>query len=415
MTAQIVLLLLLFLLSAVFSATETAYTSLSLIQIQHVVKTGGRRGREVKRLTKKPDVLLTTLLIGNNLANIGATALVTSLTIEFFGSHAVALMTGFLTLFVLIFGEVTPKQIALAKNEAICLNMAYPIRALSLLLRPFIWLITGISSFLTRLFAGKERKGFTLDNLLQMVSLGENIGIVESYEKQMVQNVFRINDTPVKGITTYRTNVFCLDKEAYAADVLEEILEKGFSRIPVYQENSEHIAGIVLMHDILKAIAAGEENFKLKEKMVEPFFVPETRMVHDLFHHFKREKLNIAVVLDEYGGLTGIVTKEDVIEEIFGELYDENEEKETDKIVLRENGEWLIQGDCSFYLIQDRLGLELEHHRRILTMGGYLIEKWGEIPREGAAIDLPEGRYVIGKIDGNRIEEVLFRQAVPEA
>ncbi|OQY32695.1 MAG: hypothetical protein B6241_10205 [Spirochaetaceae bacterium 4572_59] len=411
MTAQLILLFFLFLLSAVFSATETAFTSLSLIQKQHLLEKGGRRALEVYRLTDKPDILLTTLLIGNNLANIGATALVTSLTIHLFGSQSVALITGVLTLFVLIFGEVTPKQIALARNEGICLNMAYPVYGLTILFRPFIWIISGISSLITRLFAGKEKKSFTLENLLQMVSLGENIGIVESYEQQMVKNVFRINDTPVKGITTYRTNVFCLDRESYVEEVLEEILEKGFSRIPVYQENPEHIVGIVLMHDVLKSLSSGEKEFKLKEKMVEPFFIPETRMVHDLFVHFKREKINIAIVLDEYGGLTGLVTKEDVIEEIFGELYDENEEKEADKIVQQASHEWLIQGDCSFYHIQDRIGLELKHDQRILTIGGYLIEKMGEIPEEGATLKLPEGSYIIGKVNQNRIEEVLFRKS----
>ena len=227
----------------------------------------------------------------------------------------------------------------------------------------------------------------------------------------MVKNVFRINDTPIKGITTYRTNVFCLDKESYVEEVLDEILVAGFfSRIPVYQENPEHIAGIVLMHDLLKALSEGEKGFKLKEKMTEPFFVPETKMVHDLFLHFKRENFNIAIVLDEYGGLTGIVTKEDVIEEIFGELYDENEEKEADKIIHRGPEEWLIKGDCSFYHIQDRLGLKLVHNKRILTMGGYLIEKLGEIPEEGTTIKLPEGTYIIGKVNQNRIEEVVFRQ-----
>ena len=409
MTAQFILLFLLFALSAIFSATETAFTSLSVIQNQHIQEKGGRRGRQVAKLTRKPDVLLTTLLIGNNLANIGATALVTSLTIQLFGSQTVAAMTGLLTLFVLIFGEVTPKQIALARNEGICLNMAYPVHILSILFRPFICIISGISSLITRAFAGKEKKSLTLENLLQMVSLGENMGIVESYEQQMVKNVFRINETPVKGITTYRTSVFRLDKEAYAEEVLERILKEGYSRIPLYQENPEHIVGIIMTHDILKALTAGEKGFKLKEKMVEPFFVPETRMVHDMFHHFKEEQHNMAIVLDEYGGFTGIVTKEDVIEEIFGELYDENEEKETDKIIQRGKDEWLIQGDCSFYLLQDHLGLELEHDQRILTIGGYLIEKLGEIPEEGNTLKRPEGTYIIGKVNQNRIEEVVFR------
>lgn len=410
MIPQIVLLVFLFMMSALFSSTETAFTSLTLYQIQEMKKTRGNRGRRVNILTKKPDVLLTTLLIGNNLANIGATALSTSLTITVFGSQFVGFMTGILTLFVLIFGEVTPKQIALVKNESICLMMAYPIHIISYLFRPFIWVISGISSLITRLFAGQVKKSFTLENLLQMVSLGENMGIVESYEKQMVKNVFRINDTPVKGITTYRTEVFCLDKESAVEDVLEELLDKDFSRIPVYQDNPEHIIGIVLIREILKALAAGEKGLRLKDKMHEPFFIPETKMVHDLFHQFKIEKLSLAVVLDEYGGLTGIVTKEDVIEEIFGELYDENEETETDKILNNEKNEWIIQGDTSFYELHDHLGLDLEHDIKTLTISGYLTEKLGVIPLEGAEAVLPEGHYTITRVTNNKIEEIRFKK-----
>ena len=365
----------------------------------------------VAKLTKTPDILLTTLLIGNNLANIGATALSTAITIRVFGSQAVGIMTGVLTLFVLIFGEVTPKQIALARNEFICLLMAWPIRVMAVLFRPVIWVISGISSLITRLFAGSVKRSFTLENLLQMVSLGENMGIVESYEKQMVKNVFRINDTPVKGITTHRTDVFCLDREFRVSDVIDQILEEDFSRVPVYQDNSEHIVGIVLIRDLLKALASGEKDFRLKEYTVDALFIPETKMVHDLFHQFKEEKQSIAVVLDEYGGLAGIVTMEDVIEEIFGELYDENEEADTEKILTEGENEWIIQGDTSFYDLHDHLGLDLEHDAKILTISGYLTEQLGEIPSEGETIELSEGIYTISKINNNKIEEIRFKRA----
>jgi len=411
MITELILLAVLFFLSALFSSTETAFTSLSMFQIQNLKKSESSRSRKAAKLTRKPDVLLTTLLIGNNLANIGATALSTSLTIEIIGIKYVGYMTGVLTLFILIFGEVTPKQIAFAKNEAICVQMAYPIYFMTYVFRPVIWIISGISSLITKLFAGQINKSFTLENLLQMVSLGENMGIVESYEKQMVKNVFRINDTPVKGITTYRTDVYCLDKESYVDDFIQEILKKDYSRVPVYQENPEHIVGVVLVKDILKTMSTGSTHIKLKEIMNEPFFVPETRMVHDLFHQFKHEKLNMAIVLDEYGGLTGIVTKEDVIEEIFGELYDENEETGTDKILTSDNMEWIIQGDTSFYDLHDHLGLDLVHDIKTLTISGYLTEILGEIPREGVEVVQPEGVYLISKVRHNRIEEIRFKKS----
>ncbi len=410
MTIQIILLVLLLILSGVFSSTETAFTSLSMVQIHSMEENPSPRSRRVARLMKKPQVLLTTLLIGNNLVNIGATALATALTIRIFGSAFVGYMTGCLTFFVLIFGEVSPKQIALARNEEISLAMALPIEILSHVFLPVIWLVSGISFWIVKPFVRSNEKPFTLDNLLQMVSLGENMGIVESYEQQMVKNIFRINDTPVKGIITHRTDVFCLNKESRADEVLDEILESGFSRIPLFHENPEHIEGILLVRDILSALSRGKKDIKLKDYMIEPFFIPETRMVHDLFLQFKKETLSMAVVLDEYGGLSGIVTKEDVIEEIFGELYDENEETEGEKIHQEEDRGWRIQGDTSFYELHDHLGLNLEHDPHILTISGYLIEKLGQLPLEGTKIELPEGIYTITKVQNNRVEEIFFHQ-----
>ncbi len=413
MLSDLFVLAFLLAMSAFFSGTETAFTALTPYQIRNLEEKKGRLGRLVSQMTGKPNVLLTTLLIGNNLANIGATALATALTINLFGSHAVGYMTGGLTLFILIFGEVTPKQIALAKNERICLIMILPIYLLSKLFFPIIWVVSLISSFLTRLFTGGQgEKHFTLENLLQMVSLGENIGIVEDYEKEMVQKIFRFNGITVKGITTHRQDLFCLDKDSLVEEVLEEILEKNFSRIPLYSETPENIVGLVLSQDILTGLARGERGFRLKEKMINPYFIPETRMVYDLFSQMKVDKVNLAVVLDEYGGLQGIVTKEDVIEEIFGELYDEYEEVGEEKVVGTNGGrDWIIQGDATFFDLKDHLGLELEHDARTLTISGYLTERWGELPREGESLTLPEGKYTILKTTKNRIEEIRFRPA----
>ncbi len=413
MISQFSFLVILLVLSGLFSSTETAFTSLSIIQIHDMEEKHRRRGKRVAKLMEKPQILLTTLLIGNNLVNIGATALATALTIRLFGSAFVGLMTGLLTFFVLIFGEVSPKQIALARNEEISLFMALPIELLSYLFRPVIWVVSGISFWIVKPFVGSNEKSFTLDNLLQMVSLGKNMGIVESYEQQMVKNVFRINDTPVKGIMTHRTDVFCLDKESSVEEVLDKILDSGFSRVPLYRENPENIEGLLLVRTVLTALSRGEGGGKLKDYMMAAFFIPETKMVHDLFLQFKKKKLGMAIVLDEYGGLSGIVTKEDVVEEIFGELYDENEKPGDEKIQAIEEQGWIIKGDSSFYEIHDYLNLELIHDPQILTISGYLIEKLGEIPREGTIIELPEGNYTIAKVANNRIEEIRFHKKQP--
>ncbi|MBN2657447.1 MAG: HlyC/CorC family transporter [Spirochaetales bacterium] len=409
MTIDLVLLAIFLLLSGFFSSTETAFTSLSLIQAHRLVDEYGKRGERVQKLSHSPDILLTTLLIGNNLVNIGATTLATKLTISMFGSYALGYMTGALTLFILIFGEVTPKQIAMAKNMTICLYTAPVVRVLSWVFRPFIWIITLISSSITRIFVSSTQKTLTLENLLLMVSMGENMGIVETYENQMVKNVFRINDTPIQGIVTHRTDVYSLNSEIYLSEAINDMLKSGFSRIPVYKENPENIVGIVLVKELVKLDRESLESYRLRDVMLEPLFIPHSKKVNEVFTLFKQKGINIAIVLDEYGGLAGIVTREDVIEEIFGELYDENEIKETDKIISEEKNSWIIAGDTSFYAIHDKLDIELEHSRRILTIGGYLIEKIGHIPEEGEVLDFLEGRYEILKVRNNRIQSVRFR------
>jgi len=409
MIFEIVLLSILLLLSGFFSSTETAFTSLSLIQAQKLIDDYGKRGQRVQKLSQNPDILLTTLLIGNNLVNIGATTLATKLTIAYFGNYALGYMTGALTLFILIFGEVTPKQIAMAKNMTICLNTSPVILILSYIFRPFIWVITLISSTITKLFVSSDQRALTLENLLQMVSMGENMGIVETYENQMVKNVFRINDTPIQGIITHRTDVFSLDSDLKLSDTFDTILESGYSRVPLYKENTENIVGVILVRELVKMNRSGLKDFRLRDIMQEPLFIPHSKKVNEVFTLFKQKNINIAIVLDEYGGLAGIVTREDVIEEIFGELYDEHEIKETDKIISEEKNVWIISGDTSFYAIHDILDIELEHSKRILTIGGYLIERIGRIPEEGEILDFDEGSYEILKISNNKIDSARFR------
>ncbi|MBB6482395.1 hemolysin family protein [Spirochaeta isovalerica] len=413
MTIDLVLLTVFLMLSGFFSSTETAFTSLSLIQAHKLVDEHGKKGERVQKLSHNPDILLTTLLIGNNLVNIGATTLATKLTINLFGSHALGYMTGALTLFILIFGEVTPKQIAMAKNTSICLHTAPVVWFLSWIFRPFIWIITLISSTITRIFVSSTQKTLTLENLLLMVSMGENMGIVETYENQMVKNVFRINDTPIQGIVTHRKDVYSLSGDLFLSEAIDDMLRSGFSRIPIFKENPENIVGIVLVKELIKIDRETMEDLRLRDMMLEPLYIPHSKKVNEVFTLFKQKAINIAIVLDEYGGLAGIVTREDVIEEIFGELYDENEIKETDKIISEGKNSWIIAGDTSFYTIHDKLDIELEHSRRILTISGYIIEKIGHIPEEGEVLDFEEGTYEILKVRNNRIQSVRFR-IIPE-
>ena len=406
--AEISVLAVLLLLSALFSATETAYISLSLVEIEELAQKRGRRGRLVKKLLDSTDTLLTAILIGNNLVNIAASSITAHLTITLAGSRALGLTTGLLTLVILIFAEVTPKQIAIAHNSGIALFMAYFIRVFAVVLLPVIKLITAISSLLSGLFKGENREKVSLDGILHMVNLAENEGVVESYETRMVKSVFRFNDTSIQAIMTHRTEVFSLEKTVTVNESLEAVSEKGFSRIPVYDETPEDIVGILLVKDLLTCIKNGRGDRQIREIMIKPLFVSGNRKVNELFAIFKNEKLNMAVIVDGYGGLLGIVTMEDVTEELFGELYDEHEERKEEKISHLPEGPYRILGDTSIQYIKDHLELELPYSKNARTLGGFLIEYLGNIPVEGQRIETPYGVFEVEKVENHRISSVLY-------
>lgn len=408
MLIQIIALIVLIILSGIFSSTETAFTSLSIFQIEEIQKKRGSRGRLVKKLTDRPDILLTTILIGNNLVNIGASALATQITIRLFGNQAVGIMTGILTLVILIFAEVTPKRLAIIFNEKLAVSNARFITFLSWVFRPFIFFIGLISTSITRLFRTKTKIKVTLEGILHMINLGEHLGVVKRYETRMVRSVFRFNDITVQAIMTHRTEVFSLEMNSILQETIGIIIQKGYSRIPVYNEEPERIAGVVLLRDIMKFLAEKRFDIPLKEIMIEPIFVPQTKMVNEMFAQFKREKLNMAIVLDEYGGLAGVVTFEDVIEEILGDVYDEHEWRQDEKIKSHGENQYLISADISLHQLYEGLNIELQSEKYAKTLGGYLINLIDHIPVEGENIEIKSGTFVIEKVLKNRIITVSY-------
>ncbi|WP_319559491.1 hemolysin family protein [Marispirochaeta sp.] len=403
MLSSIIILVSLILLSGFFSATETAYTSLSSLQIQHLIERYGRRGRRVKELSGKPDILLTTILIGNNLVNIGASAIATELTIRLFGSQAIGIMTGILTLVILIFSEVTPKRIAIIHNQGIALFTALPIRFLSVALFPFIWIISIISSLITRFFASERRENVSMEGILHIVNVAGNMGVVKQYEQEMIKSIFRLNDVSAQAIMTHRTEVFSLEKNLTLTEAFPEMIEEGFSRIPVYDKDPEKIVGVVLFKDAAREIANGRGSMALQELMLEPMFIPTIKKISDIYTAFKGGKLNLAVVMDEYGGLAGIVTQEDVIEELFGELYDENEEKGRERIHHIKGNRYRIKGDTSLKQIEDSLGIELPHGKYVQTISGYIAELLDRLPQRNETVETEWGELTIEGIVRNRI------------
>jgi len=399
-------------LSAFFSGSETAFTSLSLMDIESLRKKHPRRGALILNLHNRPDNLLSTVLIGNNLVNIALSVLSTQLTIKFFGSLALGYTTGILTLLILIFGEILPKQYAILNNRAIVLYTCQIIYALSVLFYPLIWVLSLLTKLVAKSSKGKGRNSLTLDGILHMIKHAETLGLLETYRSRMVRRVFRFSDVTVHAVMTHRTKVFSLPQNMNLDEALGLITEAGFSRIPVYHKDPEHIVGIVLEKDVIKALYSkaleGKKPEILKEIMLDPVVVPESWKIHRVFGKLKAERLNLAVVLDEYGGLAGVITMEDLVEEIIGELYDEHEEKEIRPIVHNPSGTLTIQGDSPFHLLEDWLGQEIDRDKSVDTVGGYIAAITDSFPQVGDSVALEYGTFVIDKISRKQILKVTF-------
>jgi CBS domain containing-hemolysin-like protein len=397
-------IIVLLILSAFFSGSETAYTSLSFLQIRELETDKRRSSRTAAYLANTPDLLLTTILIGNNIVNLTASALTTTLALSIWGNAAISISTGILTFLILIFGEITPKQLAITYNTGMARFSAFPIRIMSILLFPIIVVVRWLSSLITRMFAKEEKASLSLESLMHVVDVAENEGIVDEYETSLVQRVLHFSEAPVKSIMTHRTEVFSIPDNTSLRDAFPPIVTSGYSRIPVYHDSPENITGILLVRDALAAEVEGRLDEPVSQFTHVPIFVPETRKVDDMLFQFQRGKLQIAVVLDEYGGLSGIVSMEDIVEQLFGEIYDEHETGELLRIRTEEAGTYLIKADTSMQQIKDELDLEIDRSDLSCTLAAMLIEQLGTIPIVGEKISFLYGIFTIVAMKGKRID-----------
>ena len=392
--------------SAFFSATETAYASLSRAEAETAP---GASGRMVRRLLRNPDRFLATVLVGNNVANVAAAAAVALLADRLYGEAAVSIASGVLTLVLLVFAEVTPKRIAIIHDVTVARVAAYPMAVLQLILLPVVVLVLGASSLVTRFVARGGRRPPSLNAILHMVSAGESAGTVRGYESRMVKGVFRLDDTPVRAIMTHRMDVFALTQDMTVGEAVRAALDCGFSRIPVVEEESgETIAGVVLVKDLMREYHAGRSEVRIGTIMRRPIIVPETHRVNQVFRRLQRERLKMAIVLDEYGGFAGIVTLEDIAEEVFGEIYDEGDEPAGDIVVPISAGFWRISPDATLARVADTLGLRLEDSPHDETVAAWIMDSLGHVPSGGEVVDGPGFRFHVRRVIRRRIVEVVM-------
>ncbi|GAA0819354.1 HlyC/CorC family transporter [Clostridium tertium] len=406
-TWQIVLLVILLLMSGFFSMSETALMALSKIRIRHMVEEGVKGAKLVEKLAEDPSRLLGAILIGNNIVNIGASALATSVAVKAFGEGAVGVVTIVMTILVLIFGEITPKSIAKQNSESVALKVSKIINIVVKLFRPFIAIFTAISGLFIRLLGGdpKATEPFiTEEELKTMVGVSEEEGVLEDVEKEMIFNVFEFADSQVKDVMVQRVDVVAVDINATYDEVINIIKTEQFSRIPVYNQNIDDVIGILNVKDLIIA-SQSKENFKISDYMRDPYYTFEFKKITELFNEMKKTRNHMSVVLDEYGGNVGIVTIEDLIEEVVGEIEDEYDDEEDNDIIVVKEDEYIVDGSARLDHIGDLIGVTMESEE-FDSVGGLVIGELGRFPEQSEEVNLNNIRFVVEEVDKNRIKKV---------
>ncbi|MBR6223732.1 MAG: HlyC/CorC family transporter [Lachnospiraceae bacterium] len=407
---QLGALVILIILSGFFSSAETAFTTVSKHKLTAMLEEGNKRAGRVLEIIEDSSKLLSTILIGNNIVNIGASALATVLATRLWGNAFIGVMSGILTIVILIFGEITPKTIAKQNNVKLSLIYIDVIRGLMWFLTPVIWIINAVCKLILRLIGVDPEKTETLTEgeLITIVNASHEDGVIEEEEKEMITNVVDFGDALVKDVMIPRVDMVLCPVDIPFNELLELIMEKQYTRIPIYEESVDNVTGILNIKDFffLYAEKKGEE-FDIRDILRDPFFTFEMQKTSDLMAEMRKDSQSIAIVLDEYGVTAGLVTMEDLVEEIVGEIKDEydDEERET----LREVGENIYEADGSMKLEDLNDALELDIHSEDYdSVGGHMIEMLEHLPEEGDTVTEGNVTFTVTSMDKNRTETILI-------
>ncbi len=407
--SSVALLILFIFLSMVFSGSETALTKVSKIRIRNMVEDNVKGAARVEKLIEDPKRLITTILIGNNIVNIGATSLATSIALQRtqdgpLAPYIVSIVTIALTIVILLFGEITPKNIAVVHSEKVSLIVAPFISACVWLLTPFAFVLNLVTGTIIKLFGGNSDSIFpsiTEAELKAMVTVSQEEGVLEDDEKEMIHNVFDFGDYTAEQVMTPRTNLVAISKDATYEEVIELFINEKFSRIPVYEDSLDDILGLLYIKDFL---FCKKEDFTIEKFMRDVMFTYESKPIKQLFSEMRINRFNLSVVLDEYGGTQGIVTLEDLVEEIVGEILDEDDEEE-DIIDEINEKEFILTGSTKLEDIKDDLNIHFESDE-FETIGGYITGISGKIPDQGEIVSNEAYQFEVLEVDKNRVEKI---------
>ena len=412
---MVILLIILVTMSAFFSASETALTAFNRSKLKAIAEKNQRKADLLKGWLKKPNEILTALLIGNNIVNILASSIATMVAISILGnnSRAIAISTGAMTILLLIFGEITPKVVAKAYSTHISNAVIKLVYMLSKLFLPISKILMVVSKLIARIFGVKiDEIAFliTEEEIKSVVSVGEEEEVIEEEEKKMIHSIFEFTDTTVKEIMIPRTTVFAVEASKTLEEIWDVITGNGYSRIPVYEEGIDNIIGVFYIKDIFNVIRDGKLNMQVKSFIREAYFVPETKALVEMLEEFKKKHIHMAIVLDEYGGTSGIITIEDLIEEIVGDINDEFDIEHDEEIKKVADNKYIIDAMLDVEFLNEELSIDLPVSEDYDSLGGYIYSVLGRVPLEKDTITHDNGKVEIRvlEVDNRRIVKALI-------
>ena len=423
MISQLIFLFILILLNAYFAATEIAFIYLNDAKIEKQVKDGNKKAKQIQKMLKNPSKFLATIQIGITLAGFLSSAFASDafagmlapvlnewmpfISIATWQNISIVIITIILSFFTLVFGELVPKRLAMKYYEKISFATIGVIKGISVVTAPFVKLLTWSTNLVSKIFGVGEQEDeiVTEEEIKMMVNQGEEKGSIEENEKELINNVFEFNDIIASEIMTYRTDIYAIEINEDVYEILDEIDEYKYSRIPVYEETIDDIKGILFLKDILKLVSTRKE-FKIADIMRDAYFVPESKPIDEIFAELQANKMQMAIVVDEYGGTAGLLTMEDILEELVGNIFDEYDDVEVEYKRLDDNT-YLIDGSVSLYEMKKILDIELPEGD-YETLSGYLIEKLGRLPEENEhpVIEDEHLTYKIEEYEDRRIKWV---------
>jgi putative hemolysin len=382
---QIISLAILLVLSAFFSGIETALMSVNQIKIKALVKQNIKGAATLQRVKKNPHKLIITILIGNNLVNIGAASLATVIFTEIFGSAGVGIATGIMTFLILVFGEITPKTFASQNAVRVSLKVARTVEIFSIIISPVVWFFEMISKAISMLLGSGKEEALSEEELETIVTMGRKEGILEKEAADMMHNVLKFGETTAEEIMTPRVDMVMIDGNKKLKDVLDLITKTPYSRYPVFIEENK-IEGILDIDDVLKYVKEKKVTTKVKSLLRPILFVPETKEIDDLLTEFEGKEVPMAIVVDEYGDIEGMVTVEDILEEIVGDIFDKSKTK---KFYLKNLNKNVVKVDARAPIdsLNKALGLGIRGDQ-YNTLAGYIEHRLQRIPRHGERIRL---------------------------